>query len=461
MERWLRKNTAFFIFFILISIVYLSSLLVHHDIWWDSAVFLGMGKYIYSFGSVGLWEASRPLLWPIVLGFYWKLGLNPILFGEITAILFSLGTVLLVYIIASRLFDRKIAFIASFFLSLSQTFFVFSNIMQTEIPSTFFVLLGLYFFIRRLYNYSGLFLGIAFMTRFFQLFIAFPLFLLLLYLTARNKENVRAFLNFCVFFLIPVVPYLIFNYFLYGSLFYPFAVQAFMTKYTGWVFNQPLYFYFVSIVKENFLAVFSILGLVFALRRYNFGRYALAFAFLGSFMLYNAAMHKEMRLLIPVLPLLYILASYGMVYFAGLLKKRRNLVLYSLLAVFFALSLPDLRFDSYEDGFGLFYEYIKEADAGSLWISNPAFIAFSDKKADELVYYPLYGSERIDQLERNIGNAGAVLINTCDILPCPSHDEGCSKKHSDFINLLTETFSLARSAEKGSCKYYIFEKIYN
>lgn len=460
MKQWIKENKAFFLFFILISIVYLSSLLVHHDIWWDSAVFLGMGKYIYSFGSAGLWEASRPVLWPLILGLFWKLGLDALLLGKITVIIFSLGVILLTYLIAASLFDRKIALIASLFLSLSQTFFMFSNIMHTEIPSAFFAMLGLYFFIRKRYNYSGLFLGIAFMTRFFQLFAAAPLFLLLLYLTAKNKESLRALFNFSVFFLIPVIPYLMLNYLLYNNPVYPFLLQAFMTKYTGWVFNQPFYFYIISLARENFLAVFSILGLAFSFRRHDFGKYALAFAFLGSFVPYNMAMHKEMRLLIPVLPLLYILASYGIVYFAGLLKKKKNLVLYSMLAVFFALSLPDLRFDSYDDGLDLFYIYVDESDAENLWISNPAFIAFSGKKADELIYYPVYGSERIDELKKGIGNANAVLINTCDI-PCPGYDEACGQKHSGFIDLLREEFLLVQSAEKGHCAYYIFEKVYN
>jgi len=419
-----------------------------------------MGKYIYSLGNVGLWEASRPLLWPLVLGFYWKLGLDPLFFGKITAIVFSIGIIALTYIISARLFDKKTAWIASLFVSLSQTFFMFSGILHSEIPSAFLALIGIYFFVIRSYKYSGLFFGLAFMARFFQLFLAMPLVLLLCYMAARKNEPLKSLLNFTAFFLIPTIPYLILNFILYGSMFYPFFLQAFMVKYTGWVFEQPFYFYLSALVKENVLAVFSIFGLAFALRKYDSGKYALALAFIAGFIPYNFIAHKEMRFLIPVIPLLYMLASYGLVHSVGLLKKRKSLVLFSLLGIFIALSAPGLRFDSYEDNLDFFYDYVSESDVGNVWVSNPAFIAFSDKKVDELIYYPLYDSRKTDSLEQNAANANLILINTCDI-QCPEKDESCNNRHSAFIGSLKRNFSLEGYAENGQCIYYIFKKVYN
>ena len=105
----------------------------------------------------------------------------------------------------------------------------------------------------------------------------------------------------------------------------------------------------------------------------------------------------------------------------------------------------------------MFYNYIENEKIGNgLWISNPSFIAYSNAKADELIYYPLYNSEKIDSLIANIDNAEHVLINTCDILPCPPDDNTCSKKHDDFIDLLKNRFSLKLYNEFGSCKHYIF-----
>jgi 4-amino-4-deoxy-L-arabinose transferase-like glycosyltransferase len=260
---------------------------VPHDIWWDSAVYVGMGKYIYSFGESGLWEESRPLVWPLILGFIWKIGLNYVLFGKLLMVFFSSGILMLTYLVAHELFNKKIAIIAALFLSLSSTFFLFGNILHSEIPSTFFVLLGFYLFIKKKYNFSGLFLGIAFMTRFFQIFAFIPLVLLLFYLFVKKKESYKVLFYFIMFFLIPIIPYLILNYSLYNNIFYPFLLQSWMSKYTGWVFSQPFDFYFIGLVKENILVLFSVLALIFISKEPSLNKIALVLMFLFVFVPYN------------------------------------------------------------------------------------------------------------------------------------------------------------------------------
>ncbi len=455
MHPLLKNHKAFLFIIFIFLIVKLFSLFVAHDIWWDSAVYLGMGKFIYSSGNSGLWEASRPLVWPLILGFFWKIGLDAVFFGKLLVVLFSLGILLLTYLIALDIFDKKVAIVSSLFLALSQTFFLFSNILHAEIPSTFFALLGFYFFIRKRYNLSGLFLGIAFMTRFFQIFAFISLALILFYLFLKKKSSYKRLFYFSLFFLIPVIPYLILNYFLYNAPLYPFLLQSFMTKYTGWVFSQPFYFYFVNLVKENVLALFSIIALVLILKNPSLKTFSLSLLFLFLFAPYNLIAHKEMRLLIPALPFLYILASYGLFYFINLFKKNKNLLLLLLLIVFLVLGIPKLKFDTYEGNLDIFYSYVgNEKIEDGLWISNPAFIAHSDKKA-ELIYYPLYNSEKIDDLVSNLNSAKRVLINTCDI-PCPPYDLSCGRKHMDFIKLLKENFRLISQERHGSCEYYIF-----
>src|SRR3989338_5811597 len=59
-----------------------------HDLGWDESVYLGMGKYIYSSGEIGLWEEIRPPLLPLFLGVFLKLDLPYIFFSDI--ILFAL-----------------------------------------------------------------------------------------------------------------------------------------------------------------------------------------------------------------------------------------------------------------------------------------------------------------------------------------------------------------------------------
>src|SRR3989338_6835458 len=135
MRASLKNHKIFLLIFLIFLIVKLFSLFVVADIWWDSAVYLGMGNYIYSSGNSGLWEDSRPLVWPLILGFFWKIGLDAIFFCKLFFILFSLGILFLTYLIALEAFNRKTAIISALFLATSQTFFLFSNVLHSEIPS--------------------------------------------------------------------------------------------------------------------------------------------------------------------------------------------------------------------------------------------------------------------------------------------------------------------------------------
>ena len=80
------------IFFILFLFVAVKLFFLSPNIWWDSSVYIGMGKYMASFGKAGLWEISRPIVWPLILGFFWKLGLDVIFVGKVLSVLFALST---------------------------------------------------------------------------------------------------------------------------------------------------------------------------------------------------------------------------------------------------------------------------------------------------------------------------------------------------------------------------------
>ena len=140
---------------------------------WDGSVYLLMGKSLFSQGASGLWEPYRPLLWPAMLGFFWKLGADPVIWGKVLQTAFSLGSVIVVYLIGKHLFSRRTGLMAAAFLSFSPTYFSWGNYLYTGIPSTFFGLIAVYLILRRRYFLSGLFAGFAFAARFLQ-FLLFP-----------------------------------------------------------------------------------------------------------------------------------------------------------------------------------------------------------------------------------------------------------------------------------------------
>jgi len=457
MKTIIKKHYVFLLILLIFLIIKIFSIFVEHDIWWDSAVYLGMGKYIYSLGNVGLWETARPIVWPLILGFLWFIKLDPILSGKILIVLFSAGILVLTYLIALEVFNKKTALLSTVFLALSQTFFLFNNILHSEIPSAFFFMLGFYFLIKKNYNLSGLFLGIAFMTRFFQIVIILPLFLIILYLFIKKKIKTKNIYAFALFFLAPIIPYLILNTILYSNPIEPFILQKFLTKYTGEVFNQPFNFYFINLIKENILVLFSVIGIIFVFTKNDYKRKTLGLAFLFGFVPYNLIAHKEMRLLIVILPFLYILTSYGIFIFINNFKRKKTLILSLILIVFLFLSTPNLKIDKYQDNLNVFIEYANDNEIkDGLWISNPSFISHSNNKANELIYYPLYRTEKIKELTNNLNNARHILINTCDITPCPQSDSFCEERHEEFISLLKENFVLKYNQINGQCEYFIF-----
>jgi len=446
------------IFILVLSfIVRLWSLFVGHDLWWDSSVYIGMGKYIFSLGKVGLWEANRPLIWSILLGFFWKIGLDVVLFGKIMVMLSSLGSVFLVYLISKKIFDEKVAVISSLLFSFSATFIRFNNILFTGIVSGFFVLLGIYYFFEKKHFVSGLWLGIAFMARFFHVFFVVIIGLFYLYEFYKKKVDFRGMFRFGVAFLIPVVPFLILNLILYSNIVYPFVLQAWMTRNTGWIFHEVFNFYFIGLFMESFLIIFSILGIYLIIKNKKKNQVFVLLLFLVPFILYLSERHKEMRLLIGILPLLAVLVSQGMVYFSGFFKRYSKFVL-SLLVILFVFQAANVvKFDGYNDNLATFYNYIEKTDVEEgIWISNPSMVVYSDKKVSELIYFPLYYSEKINGLSENIDEAELVMFNTCDVFPCPD-DDSCNEDHDKLIAAFNQTLDLEFYSNLEGCEYYIFK----
>jgi len=450
-------NKKIIVVLVVSFLIRLWSLMVSHDLWWDSSVYIGMGKYIWSLGSAGLWEANRPLVWPFLLGLGWILGLDVVLFGRIIVMLAGLGSIYLIYLIAKKIFDERIALFSALLFSFSATFIRFNNILFTGIVSGLFLLLGIYYFFEKKHFVSGLWLGIAFMMRFFHVFFAIVIGLFYLYEFYKKKVDFRDMFRFGLGCLIFVVPFLVLNLILYGNMIYPFVLQAWMTRNTGWIFHEVFSFYFVNLIFENFLAVFSILGLYVIIKNKKKNQLYILFLFLVPFILYLTERHKEMRLLIGVLPLLSVLVAQGIIYFSSFFKKYGKLVVYILVVLFLFQAVNVVEFDRYDDNLGVFYNYMDDTQVNDgIWISNPSMIVHSDKKTDMLIYFPLYYSKKIKELVDNVDDAKLVMFNSCDVFPCPE-DDSCIIDSNDFLDKLNKTLVLKEYRQEGICKHYIFE----
>jgi 4-amino-4-deoxy-L-arabinose transferase-like glycosyltransferase len=417
-----------------------------------------MGKYIFSLGNAGLWEASRPIIWPLILGFFWKLNLDVILFGKIISLIFSVGVLLMTYLIAKVIFDKKIALLSTLLLAFTSTFFFFSKLMLSGIVSTFFILVAIYFFIKKRYFLFGIFFGIGFMTRFLHL-IPFLVIIVILFLySKKNKTLAKNLVKIGLGFIIPIFPYLLLNFLLYQNIFYPFLLQVFLTKTTGLSNYQSLLFYPLRLFINNFLYLFFIPGAYYLFKKkLSMEKSLLLYLSLIPFMFFISIKHKEMRFLIMFLPFLYIIAAYGIIKFFGLIKSRDLKItlfaVFSGLFIFNAFSIISVNESieiRKENNFFVFQNYIAINNLGKVWTSSPLYTVYFDKKV-EIIYYPTFDNEKMASL---LSNKGVVLLDTCNIWCDPNSNE-CSTYKEDFMTRVKNNFETKYYNKDKNCEQYI------
>jgi 4-amino-4-deoxy-L-arabinose transferase-like glycosyltransferase len=189
---------------------------------WDEAVYIGIGKYLYSGGTAGLFEAIRPPGLPLLTGALWRVGLDPLLWARVVSLLLAAVAVLLAYALARRLYSPLAGRLAAVLLVCAPLFFIWSGRIMTEIPSAVFLLLALWLLARGVDFLTGLSAGAALLIRFPQGVLVFAAVVLcLLGLVAGPRPTRRALLAQAVRFsggvLLVVAPYLVATAFAYRT----------------------------------------------------------------------------------------------------------------------------------------------------------------------------------------------------------------------------------------------------
>lgn len=458
----LKNNMGIIVIIVLFLCANILFLISYNDVWWDSAVYIGMGKYIYSLGNSGFWESSRPVIWSLLLGFLWKIGLNVISAGRVMEILFGGLCILFTYLIGKKLFGKKTALLSSIFLALSPTFFFFDGIMLTEIVSTFFALVAIYFFIEKKYFLSGVLIGISFMTRFLQVFVLISVFLAIL--MSPNQKNIKNLKRVMTGFLLVIMPFLTLNQIFYNNALYPFLQQIFLSSNSGWPNHHSIGYYFIELFNENFLYLSSILGLMLIFKKKGMNKTLIATIFLVFFVFFNLIKQKEMRFLIVLLPYMYLFMSFSLLQFLNRLKNKTAKSLFiALIIVSFVLSLNTIyTYHKNElnknNPYAAFQGKLKETGSNSsIWISNPVITVFRDIKADKLMYYPVFNKDKKDELVKDFKSADFIFVDSCD-LACKPSDVKCEGYKSELLAFFKQQFRTIYSSRIKECQQFIFQK---
>ncbi|HII68751.1 TPA: hypothetical protein HA270_02670 [Candidatus Woesearchaeota archaeon] len=436
-----------------------------HQLWWDEAVYVLMGKYLFSGGSFGLWEGARPLVMPLLLGAIWKAGFPVIITGKIAASLISLCIVAVVFLLAEEWFGKPQAILAALFLLTSWPFLFFGSTLMTEHLSMLFSLIAVWLFLKKRWFFAGFFLGMGFATRFTQVFIAASLGALALLAWHRKKASTKNLIAACVGLLLPLFPYLMVNALLYQNPLYPFFYQIEITQTTSWPYIEPFWFYAKEIILLTPLYLFALLGFgaSFWKAKKEASKYrVIALITAVLFTAYSLIGHKEVRFATQLLPYLSILSAHGITIAYSTIQKRGAAKISFVVVIFiFWIPVADdiLLVRGHQQDYSAYWEYIHEKGniTDGLWISNPLYMLEGEAKADRLMYYPRLDSERIETLTQEIPQAKTVFISLCD-MPCPPNDFSCPAKKKGLLESLKESAKAIREIGEEPCRGYIIER---
>lgn len=475
-------NWIYIIIGIYIFIYILHLLLKFHFVLWDEAVYIGIGKYLYSFGHVGLWESIRPLGLPLLLGLPWKLGLDAVISARLIEMLFSAGTIILVYMVSRKIFagskhEKFIALSSAFIYAITPLFVYNSFRVMSEIPSTFFVLLAVYFFVDRKLVLAGTATSLAFLFKYPQglilvciLLAIFMWFVIEVKLSRQEwKQKLRDCIKnislYIMGFLPVIIALLIFNYYKYSSILYPFQLASLhqnnLVHAQGSLLTSLAYYPFTLFIQNHLLA-FAVVGLglgafifvnLFSSRKQridkNHMQNQMNLAFIALILLiyliyYTQMINKQDRFALSFLPFAAILCAYGWVYVyekitcssINCLHKRWRSLLILVLVLFTAYSITlslhkdYYKFNSFPDEqpaiVDEYYKFFPDGYQGTILTADPVHAAYSDVKMMPYYYSVGEGLEEYDAWINNPEVKAVVFIPGAFIC----FDKACEEKRA-------------------------------
>lgn len=458
----------------LIILILLFTLLAHlffffdfHEIWWDSGVYIGMGKFLFSLGQIGLWEHIRPVFWPFILGGFWKLfPVNFILISRILELVFFLSSVFIIYLIGKKVYSKPAGIIAAAFLASSTILFYLSFHLYTEIPVLFFILLAYYFFIDNKSFFAGLFLAVAFLTKF-----PVAMFLVILFFFLLFKKSYKQLLYLILGASVVLIPFFVSNIIFYNNIFGGIIdARQVIRQVLGCnvLRSQPWHYYFFLIFfYENKFLVASLIGF-FRKSKYSL---LISFSLIIPLFYFMFLPCRDYRYLVLFLPFVILLAGAGLESLINNVKKKQfktailvclilaiSFLGYKMAFVFYENNEATSSYSSEKEEFFNFLS--NKSVSGEVWTSNPVLSAYSNNKLNK-IYYPVYNDDVskdfFDYLKNNTEKIEFVFLDNCGGgIICHPDDEFCKSRNQELISFLDDNFDNVFNKTRGRCWYKIY-----
>jgi len=380
--------------------------------WWDESEYLSVGLHWF-FGIPYELNPQRPPLLSLLEGILLKLGGTEFLLKFILEIIPSILLILISYLIVKEMYNKKLALLTSFLMSILWLILFNTVRLHADIPLLFFSYLAVYYFwkgyVKKQKNYY-LYLAFIFVALAFLIKLTAGLFglIFLIFLLVIDKlkflKNKHLWFAFILFILI-LIPYFIWQNNVFGKptaflfashvTYDPTGIASYkpigwhVLNFIPWMLNTP-YFVLFLIGLITLCTLFLSLDLI--LKNKSNEKYNDLFIFIWILipLLYFVFLERdaEDRWLLPIALPLLVLVGKGLYFIYDLIKKHeKNIAITVFIALillggYFQLARADEIINAKKDS----YMQVKEA---SLWIkenSNKDDIIFS-KSVTQMTYY--------------------------------------------------------------------------
>ncbi len=207
-------------------------------LWWDEAEYLNIAK-AFAFNFPWDVNVQRPPLFPLLVAGLFYLGAGDLTAKLLFVVLPSVGVVVLTYLFARELYDKKVALFATAIMSVFWLLLFNTVRNHTDVLAMFLGALGVYLFWKgymekqdwKLLVIAGFMFGLAFMTR---LLSAINVVILLIFLIFVRQHKFLLDRNLWIGAVaggLTIIPYLIWAKLKYGSALAP--ISAYSSALTG------------------------------------------------------------------------------------------------------------------------------------------------------------------------------------------------------------------------------------
>ena len=471
LKRLYKNNKEFSIILIIFSIIYSIFFFVFQqikEVWWDSSCYIGVGKWFFSGGQEGFFQSVIYPLLPFIMGSAWKIGLKGdalILFGEIIIFISCISSLILLYNLGIRLFNKKIALTSVIILGFNALYFLFTFRIYTEMITICFFLFSLFFIIKfneKNKNYylifSGMFCSLAFLNKYTNIFVCVILNIILIYYSIKNKRFLPVVIfNISIF--IFIIPFFLFNYLKFGDFLYLWKVYQqyanenirplyhwksfpgiprLLFKNIDWIYFKSILYLFNVTLPFFFYGVFK----MFKEKRkkiFIFIFFPLIILFLITELFYL----KQERYILIIFPLIALFCAYGL----SFIKLRYKKVIVFLYLLFFLISsLFFFYMFSLERPYVDFFSSPPINFSCEKAISADPRIVLSDKVKKVSLPTQIFDEDfHIERLEKE--NPDCIFYYSC-----------FDGRKNQILDIEKKNYSLTFNKDNGRCSFAIFKK---